>query len=535
MRVFWQSVVRSPVMPLMVKALDIETHFVIDSLMPRPLDTQEAAAPSGKIHQTKIDWDGTDAPKPSIERPKTEISGISQMPKLRRAIYYVSSAAFVLISLTLLVLLPIDLGHFLSLYFVHPSSPLFAFFVIISALMVLYLLLRGLATQVFAFLEARPLWDDRLPSPTHFPRVSILVPAFKESETIEAALLSLSRLNYSDFEVLVIDDGSPDDTYAKANSFAVRHPQMRLRVYKKPNGGKWSALNLAFLCSSADLILCVDADSRLDPDALLWLVDRMERSGADVVSGQVSVRNRDQALTQMQAAEYVIANASLRMAQSLFGKVLVVPGPIGLYRRAALETVLGDMEQREWTSGAGACFGPLSSRTFAEDFHLSLVVLAAGHKIVFEPRALARTQAPATMWGLINQRYRWSRGTIQVIRLYFTEMRGRHKCFGSILDFWILLGIVPDLLLFPLLNMGIILALPWILMGLSDREGFLLHLALTAGWSAASLLSALAMQNDQWRLMIWFPLLSFYQAGVLNFTMLVSCLDEARGTKMRWS
>ncbi len=139
-------------------------------------------------------------------------------------------------------------------------------------------------------------------SSIHWPRVSILVPAYNEGETIEAALESLLEESYPCYEVIVVDDGSSDDTLALARKFEGRHGNCTVRVHSKPNGGKWSALNLAFQRSTGEFVLCVDADSRLAPGSLHRLVARLSDPRVACVAGQVQVRNRVNVLTRLQAA-----------------------------------------------------------------------------------------------------------------------------------------------------------------------------------------------------------------------------------------
>src|SRR5688572_2914119 len=95
-------------------------------------------------------------------------------------------------------------------------------------------------------------------APAVLPPVSILVPAHNEGETIEAALRSLVETDYPSLEIIVVDDGSKDQTYALAKPFEGEHGGCTVRVYRKPNGGKWSALNFAFARARHELILCVD-------------------------------------------------------------------------------------------------------------------------------------------------------------------------------------------------------------------------------------------------------------------------------------
>ena len=193
-----------------------------------------------------------------------------------------------------------------------------------------------------------------------------MVPAFNESDTIIPAIHSLVNLDYPAYEVIVIDDGSKDDTYAKALSLAGDYGHCTVRVITKPNAGKWSALNRAYHESKADYLLCVDADSRLSSDALRMLVPRLSEPGVVGVAGQVTVRNRDRLLNRLQAAEYLLGNGGMRMALSYLGLVTVVPGPVGLYRRSVLEEIQQlPCNQREAAShgvGEGKVEGPFLVR-----------------------------------------------------------------------------------------------------------------------------------------------------------------------------
>ncbi len=163
-------------------------------------------------------------------------------------------------------------------------------------------------------------------------------------ECIEAALGSLLALDYPAYEIVMVDDGSPDRTLELARPFAgphrTAHGSCELRVFTKPNGGKWSAHNFGLQARPwRALILCIDADSRRDPLSLRRLVRRLDNPQVAAVAGQIRVRNREGLLTRLQALEYVIANGTYRLAQSATGTVMVVPGPIGLFRRDVLDEV----------------------------------------------------------------------------------------------------------------------------------------------------------------------------------------------------
>jgi biofilm PGA synthesis N-glycosyltransferase PgaC len=413
-----------------------------------------------------------------------------------------------------------------------------------AVLTVVFLLTGGrwCCFLILAFLVYRR--DRRCPPPTprHWPLVSVFVPAHNESETIEAALRSLTKLDYPAYEVIVVDDGSTDDTFERARAFAgERRPRYEggnrdrgctVRVFRKPNGGKWSAHNFAFGRSVGELVLCLDADSQVEPQALRLLVARMADPQVGAVAGQIRVRNRVNLLTRLQALEYLIANGALRMAQAHSGTVLVVPGPIGLFRRSVLEEVY----LRYGTNpppGPGHVPGPFEGDTFAEDFDLSVAILSLGHRIVYEPEAVSHTKAPDWAIGLLNQRYRWCRGTVQVLRKYVRRALSHPESRHPRLLAWVAIYLY-ELLMIPVAYTTTIGLLTLFLL----HGGNMLPLL---GWMGAFLLlnlhaSALftLMHRDDLTLLHVLPFFDLYHGFLLNGGWVISMIDEVRGARMRW-
>jgi poly-beta-1,6-N-acetyl-D-glucosamine synthase len=400
----------------------------------------------------------------------------------------------------------------------------------------LFVLLRWCAVQTMAFVVHCKLKTNRPDFPTTWPLVSILVPAYQEATTIASALRALIDLDYPNYEIIVVDDGSSDDTFDQASAFVGRHDRCSLQLLRKANGGKWSALNLAFERAAADLVLCIDADSRISPDALKRLIMRMDRPEVAGVSGQITVRNRRRIITRLQAYEYVVANGGLRTAQSLFGMVLVVPGPIGLYRRKALQDVFEkDIRiANRPPSGAGKVPGPFSHETFAEDFQLSLTILALGGRIVYEPSAVSYTKSPDLTHTLLSQRYRWYRGTLQVLRIYLQRLRhvpGSRKRRLNV----IIAGVyLLDLFVLPVLNVIILFGVA-IVAATSATLGDLMM------WAAAiwllNLLSAtyhVLTQRDDLSLLSLVPFYDLYHGVLLNSAWAIAMFDELRQSKMNW-
>jgi len=392
---------------------------------------------------------------------------------------------------------------------------------------------RGAAFLVLPFLARR--WSFLRPplEPGSFPKVSILVPCFNESDTIVPALESLLEIDYPHYEIIVIDDGSTDDTRAKAQRYEGVFGRVTVRVFGKPNGGKWSALNFGMQRASAELLLCVDADSRLSHNALRYLTARIHAEGVAVVAGQVRVRNRSKLICQLQALEYQLGNG-VRMAQGLLGMVLVVPGPLGLFRRSAMEEVMIRYGRFDNECSDPTKLGPYEHDTFAEDFDLSMAILALRGKTAYEPRAVSFTKAPDSAFALISQRYRWFRGSFQVLRKFFRRLRAEVITPSPALLAWIGLTYLPDLLLTPVLAPT---ALVLVLLSLVETALLWPVLAMIAGLLVAQCCIAgffLSLHNDSFRLLQVLPLHGPYNAFLLGSAWLISVLDEMRGSAMRW-
>ena len=368
----------------------------------------------------------------------------------------------------------------------------------------------------------------------HWPPVSILVPAYNEGQTIEAALRSLLEIDYPALEIIVVDDGSKDDTLTRARRFEGEYGGRIVRVCTKPNGGKWSALNHAYHRAGNELILCVDADSRLDAQSLRWMVARMADPAVGGVAGQVRVRNRVNILTRLQGLEYVIANGLVRMAQSLTGTVLVIPGPVGLFRRSVLEEIHIRYGCATTAGTAGGVGGPFEGDTFAEDFDLSVAILSLGLKTVYEPAAISHTKAPDRAFVLLNQRYRWCRGTLQVLRKFGRRAASQPDIRRPGLMGWLAATYLAEFMLLPLVyGLSMTLMIVFLVSG-GSIVPFL-------GWVAAFWLLNLnaaafftAMHGDSVRLLAVVPLFDFYQTFLLNAGWLIAVVDEIRGRGMRW-
>jgi len=309
----------------------------------------------------------------------------------------------------------------------------FVFVVGFVSLLILRLVVLSILALVQQVVYRRGLNQFiRAGGPVYQPRISIIVPAYNEELEIESALESHLALEYPHVEIVVVDDGSMDRTAELVQPFVHPDPEDGVYLHTIENSGKGDALNYGIEKSTGDLILCVDADSRLDSDALWYAVRHFQDPRVGAVAGNVKVINRRGLLPNLQGLEYIVGQNLLRRLQSMFNMVNIVPGPFGLFRRETLESVGGYDED-----------------TFAEDCDLTLKILAAGWKIDYELNAIARTEAPEELGPFIRQRYRWTRGTLQSLIKHQRHLWGS----GGMRMMAILWNMAFDAILWPIANL----------------------------------------------------------------------------------
>ena len=234
--------------------------------------------------------------------------------------------------------------------------------------------------------------------------MSVIVPAYNEAANIAATVRSLVASDYPRLEVIVVDDGSTDGTAAIVES--LRLPDVRL--VRRPNAGKPAALNTGIRLARGDLLVLVDGDTVFEPDAIGQLVQPFADPDVGAVSGNTKVANRRGLLGRWQHLEYVIGFNLDRRLFDLGECMPTVPGAIGAFRREALLDV-----------------GGVPAATLAEDTDLTMAILRAGWRVVYEPTAIAWTEAPSTLRQLWRQRYRWCYGTMQAMWKHRAALRER--------------------------------------------------------------------------------------------------------------
>ncbi|UQU65811.1 bifunctional polysaccharide deacetylase/glycosyltransferase family 2 protein [Couchioplanes caeruleus] len=228
----------------------------------------------------------------------------------------------------------------------------------------------------------------------HFGTVTVVVPAYNESANIANTVRSLRASTYQPVEIIVVDDGSGDDTAG----IVERLDLPGVRVIRQANAGKPAALNTGIRAASGDLLVLVDGDTVFAPDAIRRLVQPFADLSVGAVSGNTKVANRSGVLGRWQHLEYVIGFNLDRRMFDLVRCMPTVPGAIGAFRRETLADV-----------------GGVPDATLAEDTDLTMAVIRAGWRVVYEPDAVAWTEVPGTLAQLWRQRYRWCYGTMQAM------------------------------------------------------------------------------------------------------------------------
>ena len=344
--------------------------------------------------------------------------------------------------------------------------------------------------------------------------VSIIIPAFNEGEVITHAIQSLLQLDYPAYEVIVVDDGSTDDTFAIARRSEGAASGVEVRVLTKRNGGKASALNAGIARSKHPFVMCMDADSWVEPGTLKAAMQHFQDPTIGAVAGNVKVANRENMLTRLQALEYIEGLNMPRRAQGFIAAVNIVPGPVGVFRRDALEEVNG-----------------YDTDTFAEDADLTLKMITSGWKIVYEDLAVTWTQAPKRTIDLIQQRYRWTRGILQALK------KRKSVYWHPFPDFPLWLSAVEmgfEAILWPILNVYAHLFFAIVALLFGQGELLLYWWILLTLLDLVMALVTVSMEEESLRLVPYAIVYRFFFILFLDVTKTFATVEEAFNLGMEW-
>ena len=263
-------------------------------------------------------------------------------------------------------------------------------------------------------------WKERdkkaIDETKEFEKISIVISAYNEEETIEEVLLSLRNLNYPSLEIFIVDDKSSDRTLEKLYEVKKSFDDWETLTIleQKENKGKATALNVALQQVNSKYMLVIDADSYLSKDALSYLLAELT-SSSDIgaVTGRPIVRNRTTLLGKLQTLEYLSVIDAIKRAQSLFlGAIMTVSGVIVMYRVEALKEI-----------------GGFNTEVMTEDIDVTWRLHRNQWKVKYVPKALSYILVPENLKSLLKQRRRWAVGGVEVLisNLSWVFKRGEFK------------------------------------------------------------------------------------------------------------
>lgn len=289
-------------------------------------------------------------------------------------------------------------------------------FVILCACMVVYGLYSIAATKY----QKRKLKMHPIVVNENFkPFVTVMIPAHNEESVISNTVENILKMNYPNFEVIVIDDRSSDNTASVIKDLEAKHEQVRALIREKDAfPGKSAVLNDALKMAHGEAILVFDADATVEPDFLNKLVPNLEPADVGAVQARKIIRNKDiNFLTRCQNNEYTF-DTYLQVSRDAIKGAVELRGNGELIKRQALEDIDG------W-----------NNYTITDDLDMSTRLHIKGWDVRFCPDACVYEEGIVYVFPLFRQRRRWLEGTIRRYLEYFGEaMKSKKMSLRARLD-----------------------------------------------------------------------------------------------------
>lgn len=344
------------------------------------------------------------------------------------------------------------------------------------------------------------------------PFVSVIIPSYNEHNTLANCVHSLLNQTYLNYEIIIVDDGSTDGTFWVARHFARKHKLVR--AFTKNNGGKASALNFGASKARGSIIVAIDADSIFLNDTVEQLVLSFHNPQVAAVGGNVKVANRSNPLARQQALEYITGLTVQRQAFAHLGCMQVISGAIGAFRRDVFDAI-----------------GGYSRDTIVEDMDITIELVKRGYKVIYNPQAIAYTEAPESIHAFLRQRYRWTFGSFQVLRKHRKALWHRHTNGMGFIG-------MPYFLIFPWIEVCVSLLFfvalfkAFLVGGVPD---LLIMFALMCAVQATIICYALIMDKEDKRLIALAVIDSVFYYHLISYTTLRAGIDYLRKKKATWN
>ena len=258
--------------------------------------------------------------------------------------------------------------------------------------------------------------------PAYYPAISVIIPAYNEEKSIVHSVASVLGNNYPQekIQIIVVNDGSTDKTEEIIKTFVLNHEIENVIIVSQENKGKAHALNNGIKnFATGELIMCLDADSYLEYDAILRAVSYFENEKVMAVASNVKIAKSKGILNLIQTFEYIICY-QMKKAQTAFNIEYIVGGIGSMFRRNLLEEI-----------------NFYDTDTVTEDIDLTMKILRKGNKkirVVYGSDIIAYTQGVLTVPDLIRQRHRWKWGRYQTFlknkNMFFSNEEKHTKIFS---------------------------------------------------------------------------------------------------------
>lgn len=345
------------------------------------------------------------------------------------------------------------------------------------------------------------------------PFVSIIVPAYNEGVVLHSTVNSLLASTYRRSEIIIVDDGSTDNTWSVAQSLASTHKTVR--AIHQVNGGKATALNRGIKDAKGSIIIGVDADTTFMPNTVENLVRHFQDKTVGAVAGVVRVGNIHGLLTLWQALEYTLSINIERGAHAYLGSIMIVPGACGAWRKSAIKQA-----------------GGVSHSTLAEDCDLTLRIQQLGHyKILQDNEAISYTEAPEKLSSLIKQRFRWTFGSIQALFKYRSMIFGvQYRALTEFVMPYAVISILIPLFFWPILSF---ITIQNILSG--NYTILLLYFAVTLALQFIVALIGIVLGKAPLRLLLAVPFARFIYGPIRVYVLYKTVMVALRGSYVGWN
>jgi cellulose synthase/poly-beta-1,6-N-acetylglucosamine synthase-like glycosyltransferase/peptidoglycan/xylan/chitin deacetylase (PgdA/CDA1 family) len=387
-------------------------------------------------------------------------------------------------------------GFLLGFILVIFHTNIFLFFAIIQVIQRRYN--KRLKKQEVAFLKK------------YHQLVTVIIPMYNEAQSIGSTMKAVLMSSYRNIEVLVVDDGSTDNSIKKAIQAS---NDKRVRVLLKNNGGKSSALNYGLLHARGKIIITIDADTRINRSAIMRIIPFFHDKKVGAVAGTILIGNKKNIHAKLQSIEYILNQSIEKRVSGLFNSVMVIPGAFGAWRVSAVRKA-----------------GGFTSQTLSEDFDLTMSIIKKGYYSKYCEQAVAYTEAPLSLSQLISQRLRWNFGNLQV---YFKHrdmiFKKRYGFAGLIFMPRAIFLQIPFLILTPFVDLFIITNL---LVG--ERTLTAIFFLLYIVTQLAVALVAYTLSGQPLKTLMYIPFLRFPYTQILYFVFYITLLQAVRGELISW-